>query len=222
MPENKQDDLELFTDPADADEVLVETDPAEAGAELNVFPDPEELRSNLDFSRDYTTAGEYLRKKREALGLTIDTVRQETKMSADHITAIENGDLDNIPQPAHPVYIVACVKKLGMLYKVDEETLNEITSGLKEQIFCQAPDDVSKSCRGHEVNEESLRRQKKLVLVLGLLAGGVVLLVLCGVILLVMTLVRPPAVTTPFDKKALLEIQPRPELTVTPMPMVKD
>ena len=221
MADAKQDDFELFVESSE-DDVLIEEDPSGSSADLNVFPDPEELRGNTDFSRDYVAAGAYLRRRREELGLSLEAVQQETKMSASHITAIEEGDLDNIPQPAHPVYIVACVKKLGTLYKIDPETLAEITAGLKEQIFCQAPDDVSKSCTGHEINEESLRRQKRLLMILSILAGGIVLLIAAGIILLVLMLTRPPAMTAPFEKKALLEIQSKPELTVTPVPMVKE
>ena len=116
------------------------------------------------------------------------------------------------------------ITKLGTLYKMDEALLAEITAGLKEQILCQAPDDLSKSCYGHEVSEESIRQQKRLLCILFILAGTVVLLIAAGIIFLVMLFLRPPdpALKAPFDQKMLLDIQPKVKLNVTPLPMVED
>ena len=152
-------------------------------------------------------------------------VEQETKMKPAHILALEEGDLDELPQPVHPVYIVAIVKKLGVLYGLDPETLAEITAGLKEQILCRAPDDLSKSCYGHEINEASLRQQKRLLIILFAIAGSLLLLITAGLVLLVRFFLFPPdekMLNTPFDPNALLEIQPRVELKVTPLPSAED
>ena len=221
MTEKKNDSPELFADLPEAEEILLDESDA---PQKEPVPPAGKSFSDEHFTEDCLSAGSCLRKRRLELGLDIAAVEKETKMKPAHILAIENGDLEDLPQPVHPVYVVACVKKLGTLYKMDEALLAEITAGLKEQILCQAPDDLSKSCYGHEVSEESIRQQKRLLCILFILAGTVVLLIAAGIIFLVMLFLRPPdpALKAPFDQKMLLDIQPKVKLNVTPLPMVED
>ena len=74
------------------------------------------------------------------------------------------------------------------------------------------------------MNEESLRREKRLIAML-LTAGGVLLLLLAaGIIFLIAMLLREPdpVVNTPFDENVLLEIQKPVKLKVTPLPVVEN
>ena len=219
MADSKQDELGLFSAVAE-DEVLVEDDDCAVLEE-----DAQEEILDAHFSEDFQTAGACLRQKRLSLGLSLEMVEEETKMKASHIRALEEGDIDELPQPVHAVYIVASVKKLGVLYGLDEETLAGITSGLKEQILCRVPDDLSKSCYGHEVSEASIRQQKRLLFALFAIAGVVLLAVTLGIVLLVRFFLIPPeekVLNTPFDPETLLEIQPKVKLQMTPLPSVDD
>lgn len=221
MTDKRHDSPELFADLPDTEETLLD----DADPQQDEFsPQLEKGETDVHFTEDCLSAGSFLRRKRLELGLDVEAVEKETKMKPAHILAIENGNLDELPQPVYPVYVVACVKKLGTLYKIDEKTLSQITAGLKEQILCQVPDDLSKSCYGHEVNEESVRKQKRLLFILFALAGTVILLIAAGIIFLVMLFLRPPdpALKTPFDQKMLLDIQPKVKLNITPLPMVED
>lgn len=223
MSDAKQDDLDLFAGTPETEEetLLEDTDSrttvsGETTAKTVV---------DIQFSEDCMSAGSFLRSKRLELGLSLEDVERETKMKPSHIQALEEGDLEELPQPVHPVYIVASVKKLGAFYKLDEETLVRITAGLKAQILCKAPDDLSKSCHGHEINEESLRQQKRLMFALCAIAGVLLLIIVFGIILLVRFFLPPPeekVLTPPFDQNMLLEIQPKVKLKVTPLPSVED
>ena len=220
MTNAKQDDPGLFADIDDTEEILVDdSDGFDSGESVQTTVLDEHL------TEECCSAGACLRRRRLELGLSPDQVAQDTKIKPSHILALEEGDLDELPQPVHPVYLVASVKKLGAFYGLDSETLEEITAGLKEQIQCLAPDDMSKSCHGHEVSEESIRQQKRLLIILLALAGTFLLLILGGIILLVRLFLFSPdekVLNTPFDPNVLLEIQPKVELKITPLPAVED
>lgn len=220
MADEKQDDLGLFSTVSEEEELLVD-DGEDMAAENDV---PDEVY-DVHFSEEFQTAGACLRQKRLSLGMSLEMVEEETKMKASHIRALEEGDVDELPQPVHAVYIVASVKKLGILYGLDEDTLAGITAGLKEQILCRAPDDLSKSCYGHEVSEASIRQQKRLLFALFAIAGVILLAVTLGIVLLVRFFLFPPeekVLNTPFDPETLLEIQPKVKLQTTPLPSVDD
>ena len=57
-----------------------------------------------------------------------------------------------------------------------------------------------------------------------MLAGGLVLLIACGIILLVSFFNNRHSrdLETPFEKSMLLKIQPEVKLHTTPLPMVED
>ena len=223
MSENKQEALELFADTEDQEELLLEEDSAVPPSEETAEPRTVCFEAG-DFARDYMAAGRFLHDRRKNLGITLEAVEAETKIKTAHLKALESGDLGDLPQPVHPVYIVACVKKLGMMYDLDAATLDGITEGLKKQILCQAPDDVSKSCYGHEISEESLRKQRRLLLLLAAGAAAVLLLIAAAVIIVFTVFFRKtdPALKTPFDKEMLPLIQPEPKLSLTPLPVVED
>ena len=220
MTNSKQDDPGLFADIDDTEEILVDdSDGVETGESVQTVVLDEHL------TEECCSAGACLRRKRLELGFSPDQVAQETKIKPSHILALEEGDVDELPQPVHPVYLVATVKKLGTFYGLDSETLEQITAGLKEQIRCLAPDDLSKSCHGHEVSEESIRQQKRLLIILLALAGTFLLLITAGIVLLVRFFLFSPdekVLNTPFDPNVLLEIQPKAELKITPLPAVED
>ncbi len=220
MTNAKQDDPGLFADIDDTEEILVDdSDGVDSGESVQATVLDEHL------TEECCSAGACLRRRRLELGLSPDQVAQDTKIKPSHILALEEGDLDELPQPVHPVYLVASVKKLGAFYGLDSETLEEITAGLKEQIQCLAPDDMSKSCHGHEVSEESIRQQKRLLIILLALAGTFLLLITAGIVLLVRFFLFSPdekVLNTPFDPNVLLEIQPKVELKITPLPAVED
>lgn len=66
------------------------------------------------------TVGEQLRRAREANALSIKGVADKTKMRADHVTALEEG---NYGVFVAPVYIRGFVRTYGRLVKLDEATL---------------------------------------------------------------------------------------------------
>ena len=222
MSEAKQEELGLFADSADTEDVLLDDEEESSGASGSVEKTPVVDERLLE---DCGSAGAVLRARRLELKLSFEDVERETKMKQSHIRALEEGDLDELPQPVHPVYIVANVRKLGALYGLDEETLAQITAGLKEQILCKVPDDLSKSCYGHEVNEASLRQQKRLLIALFAIAGIVLFLITFGIVYLVRFFLTPPeekVLAQPFDQNMLLEIQPKAKLKVTPLPSVEN
>jgi len=222
MADARRDDPDLFGERPESDEMLVDTRAEDSSEEretsLRKPPAPDG-----EFTADVSAAGDFLRRRRQELGLDRETVSKETRLKVRLIEALEEGRLEDLPQPVYPVYIAGCVKKLGMLYKVDPDTVEKITAGIKERILCQSPDDVSKSCYGHEVSEESVRREHRLFAVLVTLIVSGVLIAAAAVVFLVLTFFREPdpALTEPFDKKNLLDIQPEVRLSVTPLPVVE-
>jgi len=220
MADARRDEPDLFGVRPESDEMLVDTRQEENSEEQQISP-PRPV-PDVEFTADVSAAGEYLRRRRQELGLDIQTVSNETRLKVRLIEAIETGRLEDLPQPVYPVYIAGCVKKLGMLYKVDSDTIEKITAGIKERILCQSPDDVSKSCYGHEISEESVRRERRLLAVLLTLIVSGVLIIAAAVFLLLTFFREPdPALTEPFDKKNLLDIQPEVKLSVTPLPVVE-
>ncbi|MBQ9502315.1 MAG: helix-turn-helix domain-containing protein [Lentisphaeria bacterium] len=221
MADARQDDPDLFGERPGSDETLVNTEPGEISETPQISP-PRPAPDG-EFTADVSAAGDYLRRRRQELGLDIQTVAAETRLKPRLIEAIEAGRLEDLPQPVYPVYIAVCVKKLGMLYKVDAGAIEKITAGIKERILRQSPDDVSKSCYGHEVSEESKRREHRLLAVLLTLMFAVVLVVAAAAVFLLLMFFREPdpALTEPFDKKSLVEIQPEVKLNVTPLPVVE-
>ena len=220
MADSRQDDPGLFADTPDSDEMLVNAD-SEAVSEQKIRSQAWDA-SDADFSANFVAAGEFLRRRRIELGLDIKVVAAETRLKPRLIEAIEAGRLEDLPQPVFPVYVAGCVKKLGNLYKVDGGTIEKITAGIRERILRQAPDDVSKSCYGHEISEESIRRQRRLLALLFTLLAAGVLLVAAGVIFLFIFFFREPdpALSEPFSNKTLLSIQPEVKIDVTPLPVV--
>ena len=211
----------LFADSADTEDVLLDDEESSGSSDSSGKAPVVDVR----LSEDCGSAGAVLRARRLELKLSFEDVERETKMKQSHIRALEEGNLDEFPQPVHPVYIVANVRKLGELYGLDDETLAQITAGLKEQILCKVPDDLSKSCYGHEVNEASLRQQKRLLIALFAIAGIVLFLITFGIVYLVRFFLNSPdekVLTQPFEQNMLLEIQPKAKLKVTPLPSVEN
>ena len=221
MGDARQDDPGLFSDPGGSDEMLVNAEPENVSWEKTCSAAWD--ASDADFSANVVAAGEFLRRRREELGMDIKQAAAETFLKPRLIEAIEAGRLEDLPQPVFPVYVAGCVKKLGTLYKVDGPTIEKITAGIKERILCQAPDDVSKSCYGHEISEESVRRQRRLLAVLFTLLAAAVLLAAAGAVFLFMVFFREPdpVLNEPFGNATLLGIQPEVKLDVTPLPVVE-
>ncbi len=124
----------------------------------------------LPYSKDQSF-GNFLKQIRLYNKLDIDTISRETKIKAVYLEALENEDLDRLPQL---VYVIGYIRKLCVLYKVSTLEADELTKVLREQLECELPEDINKSIVDRESSEENEKKIKQLMLII---VGSILLIV---------------------------------------------
>ncbi len=115
------------------------------------------------------TAGKYLRRKREALGLTVDEVSGASKIRPGYIEAIENDDFSPFSSP-HLLkgYVKLIVKTLGA---DDKEVLDLLEPDMKERFKDRRIEDiVGTSFKEERQKYEKLRKRVLYIAVIWLIA----------------------------------------------------
>lgn len=171
--------------------------------------------------------GAYLRELRLHNGFTIDQIAQETRIGTGYLSAIEREDYSDLPPP---VYVLAYVKMLCNLYRLDEASTGVLTAELRQrlEIESQPPDNPDKLVVDMESSQENPILLKRILLVIGI--GLFLLVALITVLALVFVSPDNPRAADPavvavpggshalLDEKQLLEIQPPPKLEVHVLP----
>jgi len=116
----------------------------------------------LPYSKDQSF-GNFLKQIRLYNKLDIDTISRETKIKALYLEALENEDLDRLPQL---VYVIGYIRKLCVLYKVSTLEADELTKVLREQLECELPEDINKSIVDRESSEENEKKIKQLMFII--------------------------------------------------------
>ena len=161
------------------------------------------------------SCGAFLKLQRERLNYSVETVFRETKIKPEIITALENEDFTQLPQP---VYIIAYVKRLCRFYNVNNALAREFLDRLRGAIVFDVPEDLSKSVKGSDTGEDNLRRMRNLALAAVSIILLLVLLVGAGVTVAVLNLRRSGRQMEnkkEFSESTLLELQAKPKLRIT-------
>lgn len=120
---------------------------------------------------DLRELGVQLKERREALGLSLDEVIQRTKISRRNISAIEEGNRDDLP---HPVYSKGFIKNYARLLSMDMDeverilTLEFAESEESQAAAEEALDDLKRDIRLHA---DAARNKKKKSLGLAVFVG---------------------------------------------------
>ena len=164
--------------------------------------------------------GQILRNFREQKNYSISQIADMTCIKADAITALEEENTAALPPP---FYIAAYIKKLCTIYGVDENTIEEISAGVKKDLERTVPEDLSRVVRGHGVSEENEKRIRRLAILLVALFSAVAVLLISAAAVLVSHLISVSrhdgeSLKITFDEDSLLKLQSRPELVTPRLP----
>ena len=161
------------------------------------------------------SCGEFLRLQREKLDLTLQDVYEKTRLKPEVIRALEEEDLDRLPAP---VYVVAYVKRLCQLYKVNNSLAREFSERLREKIAFDVPEDIQKAFNVTDNGGENIRRIHNMAMVVLLVFSLLLILTVTGITLVIINLNRADnrlEKKTPFSEKTLIELQTKPKLKMT-------
>ncbi len=184
-----------------------------AGGTVREEPERPQLRIRVNDVSEALSFGEYLRRLRKENNLTISQIADETKIRESYLEALENEDYPMLPPTA---YVLGYVRKLCALYNVSAERSDAITSGLREQLEYELPEDITKTVIDHEISEENERKLRQLVVLFS--AAGILILavlVIGGILLLAGLHRSGTAQGTAFNEALLLKISPPAELKMS-------
>ncbi len=105
---------------AEAEETFAENAPATAAPERQSpeTPSPEPRRSPRQLGMTEEASGEFLRLSREALGLDLSTISEETKIGCSMLEYIEAERLDRLPAP---IYLKNFTLQIARCLGLEEE-----------------------------------------------------------------------------------------------------
>ena len=184
---------------------------------VSVLPGKRRKRHNAaDAELDKLDAARILEEARCRMGVTPADVEEITKIRAIYITALENGDFDELPQP---VYTLAYLRRLCELYGLSKEEEEQIILPWSELQF-ETPDNYSTTVYSDESGDNRKVIRKLEIAIFSIVALAVIALVVFGGILLV-SFVRNNVggSDVSFDEAEIVKLQPEQKLKVTePMP----
>ena len=210
--DQEKENLPLFGGDSAAPEPPEVSEPPPAAPEPAAEPEPPRLRIRVSDVEEPLSFGEYLRRLRQENALSMEQIANETKIGVCYLEALENEDFSQLPPTA---YVLGYVRKLCALYGVAADRADEITSGLREQLEYELPEDIAKSVIDHEISEENERKLRQLVVLFsaaGILAAAVLV---AGGIFLLAALHRSSNAATAFNEALLLENSPEVELKMS-------
>ena len=193
-------------------------------------PEPAIVTSQLiSNTRDFTVKnadeiapdasyGEVLKALRLASGCSIEELADETRIKTMCLKALEEENLDDLPQE---VYVIAYVKKLCMLYGMGDRRIAELTASLRQQLKRELPEDISRNLCGHSVSDDNDRHVRRLAITLITIAIILLLVVIGAVILAVNTFFNGSssgAIKVEFNEHQVVKLQGDPELDLTILP----
>ncbi|MDR0933373.1 MAG: helix-turn-helix domain-containing protein [Victivallales bacterium] len=158
---------------------------------------------------DAGSLGSCLSDLRQRSHYTIEQLALETKIKESYLEALEAEDYKNLPQT---VYVMGYIRKLCALYGVSKTDADTLTSGLREQLQYELPEDITKSVVDHEISEENERKLRQLIMVIaGVIALLVIALIVAGVMILA-GVRKSETVAAPFNENSLIELQGVPQI----------
>ena len=173
---------------------------------------------NADEIAPGASYGEVLKALRLACGCSIEELAEETKIKTMCLKALEDENIDDLPQE---VYIIAYVKKLCMLYGMGNARIAELTSSLRCQLKRELPEDISRNLCGHSMSDDNDRHVRRLAITLITIAVLLALVIIGAVILAVNTFFNSSssgAIKVEFNEQRLVELQGTPKLEHTILP----
>ena len=116
---------------------------------------------------------------RKRSGKTLEEVGNLTLIRADYIKALEAEDMDNLPAVT---YVIAYARKLGKLYNMPEEQVNDLVATIRSQLEYVVPEElIVRLGESGNPSEENMRTIRKFMVISGI-AIGVLILIVAGII----------------------------------------
>lgn len=165
---------------------------------------------------DLRETAELLVAARESAGLALADVERETQIRLRYLEALEKGELSNLPQP---VYVLAYLRKLSALYHIsaeDEEVLVRPWRTLRREVPENLPGTMISTDEDGESGGMRRRAEFYLLAAMAILVIGLVTFL----VVLTVSYFNRNKVVSRFDHSELLELQPRPQLTIPEQPPV--
>ncbi len=192
--------------------------------EQPIPPDPVQIPQSFVAppKNDNLSCGAYLKSIRTSLNLSIAQIAEESKISDRYIKALEADNISCIPAP---VYVIAYIRKLCVLFRIDYATQEAMCKEFRDIISQSVPDAVvTKVELETEVTEESKKEVRRLMWILIALVAGVILVVtLLGIWLFKATSddsteVKAEVTTVAIDDEKLNQLLPKANLKVPELP----
>ena len=174
-PENVEENSSVPSDEP------VDTEAAEDNSVSKTLSSRRNRRKQDDIELDKLESARILEEARSRMGISPEAVEEITKIRAIYITALEQGNFEELPQA---VYTLAYLRRLCELYGLSEAE-EELVTAPWSDIQCESPDSYSGTVYSDETGENRriIRRLEVMIfsviaiLVLGLIVFGVILLV---------------------------------------------
>lgn len=215
--ENKEEQtmllpLEGLEEPAKEPKLLKEQAPVLSGSgQLPPRKAPSYIRKTITIPMECgNTLGELLAESRKRSGLTLENVRELTKIRQENIIAMENNQLEELPPP---VFVAAYTRTLQELYCLDESSRERVTEALDKLLAQNQKDTAPISEEAQEVKNKLLKdisstvkinveEERKFRITAYCVLGGLVLFLILITILILFLIFggkKDPAVTASED-----------------------
>ena len=177
-------------------------------------------RKSEEFStEDKMKVSRILKEARTSAGISPDDVEEATQIRAHYLVALENGDYDRLPQP---VYVLAYLRKLCELYDISAAEEAELVKPWRD-IPYELPD-ADKLSNSVQRDDDDTDRKAVQRFGISLFSAGA--LIIIGIVVLIVVLIvsyfsGKDIPETAFRNSRLLDIQPKPQLTVPAQPKVQ-
>ena len=193
--------------------------PAEDPVEENISISRKKRRRNDPVDSDKAESSRLLEEGRCRMGLSAAEVEEITKIRAVYVTALEQGDYKELPQP---VYTLAYIRRLCELYDMDPQDTEKVIEPWRE-VSLEVPDNYPVVVYSDESgdNRKVIRRLEAVIF--SVIALLVIAFAVFGIILLV-SLFRGGERSggVPFDEAEIVKLQEAPKLKISePLPQVR-
>ena len=177
----------------------------------NSRPAKRKRRNADDSMLDKLEASRILEEGRCRLGITPAEVEEITKIRAIYITALEQGNYEELPQA---VYTLAYLRRLCELYGFTGEEEQQVTAPWSD-IQCEVPESYPGTLYSDEAGENGRIIRKLELVIFSIIACAVIGLIVFGVVLLVSLAKGSGAAdSVHFDEASIVKLQPSPVLNV--------
>ena len=131
-----------------------------------------------DVRIDPDNFGDTLRRLREAACVSTAELAEELRIKETFISALEREDYESLPPV---VFIIAYIRKLGGVYRLNEEEIKALTANVRKRMEIEIPEDINKVVSIYEPSEENENKVRHIITFFIVIAVIAVLLIGTGI-----------------------------------------